>query len=202
MYNLDYYDKMLKNYSATASEICRIRWDWVKEANARTVLDYGSGVGYFRAFRPDGVEVDNFDVMPVPQTGITRDRYDLLVLWDVIEHLPGLDPIDPYLRSCPWVGLSIPILPPNKSWVGWKHHKPGEHLVYPTADQLAATFALYGYEEVKRGQPECPPRSDVWNFLYRKSAIGAPSPVTTYAESWSVSASATTNLCGPECRPT
>lgn len=198
MYDISYYDKMLKNYSATASEICRIRWDWIKEANARTVLDYGSGVGFFRAFRPQGVEVDNFDVMPVPQTGITRKSYDLLALWDVLEHLSGLDPIEPFLNTCPWVAISIPILPQNKSWIGWKHFKPGEHLVYPTAEQLAATFALYGYEEVKRGQPECPPRQDVWNFLYRKKANGVAAESTTFVQSWSAAASVTTNLTGPD----
>ncbi len=171
MYDLAYYDKMLKQYSATAENICRIRWDWVKEANARTVLDYGSGVGFFRAYRPQGVEVDNYDVMPVPQTGITRKEYDLLTLWDVLEHLPSLEEIDNFLKSARFVAISIPILPDGKSWIGWKHFKPSEHLFYPNASQLAAMFASYGFEEVKRGQPECPPRSDVWNFLYRKCAI-------------------------------
>ena len=171
MYNLAYYDKMLRNYSSTAQDICRIRWGWVKEANARTVLDYGSGVGYFRAFRPEGIEVDNYDVMAVPQTGITKDGYDLLVLWDVLEHLSGLEPIDKLLHNSQFVAISIPILPDGKSWIGWKHFKPGEHIFYPNRSQLAAMFASYGFAEVKAGQPECPPREDVWNFLYKKNQV-------------------------------
>lgn len=167
-YDLGYFEKMLRNYSRSAAEICTIRWGWVGEASARTVLDYGSGIGFFRAFAPPDVAVDTFDVMPVPQTGITKDRYDLLTLWDVLEHLPGLEPIERYLETSKHVAISIPILPADQSWIGWKHFKPGEHLFYPTAEQLKAMFASYGFEEVKRGQPECPPRVDIWNFLYRR----------------------------------
>lgn len=195
MYDIiSYYDKMLKNYSATASEICRIRWDWVKEANARTVLDYGSGVGFFRAFRPQGVEVDNYDVMPVPQTGVTRKSYDLLSLWDVLEHMDGLTALEPFLSTCQWVAISIPILPKDRHWIGWKHFKPSEHLFYPSADQLAALFQAYNYEEVKRGQPECPPREDVWNFLYRKTqkASGAKQGNTTFVTEASTGTTSTT----------
>lgn len=167
-YDLSYFDKMLRAYSGSAELICERRWAWVADAGARTVLDYGSGIGWFRAFAPPGVQVDTFEVMPVPQTGITRQAYDLLTLWDVLEHLPSLATIEPLLLAVQHVAISIPILPPDKSWIGWKHFKPYEHLFYPTHEQLKALFESFGFAEVRRGQPECPPREDIWNFLYRR----------------------------------
>lgn len=168
-YDLSYYNKMLRAYSGSAQLICERRWAWVADAGARTVLDYGAGIGWFAAYAPPGVQVDTYDVMPTPQTGITRPTYDLLTLWDVLEHLPNLEAIQPYIIQAQYVAISIPILPPDKPWVSWKHFKPYEHLFYPTAEQLAALFAFYGFQEVKRGQPECPPREDIWNFLYRRT---------------------------------
>ena len=167
-YDLSYYDKMLRSYSGSAQLICERRWAWVAEAAPRTVLDYGAGIGWFRAFAPPGVQVDTYDVMPTPQTGITRTTYDLLTLWDVLEHLSSLTEIEALLLGARHVAISIPILPSDQSWIGWKHFKPHEHLFYPTHEQLKALFASFGFDEVKRGQPECPPREDIWNFLYRR----------------------------------
>lgn len=168
-YDISYYDGMLRNYSGSAEQICKLRWEWVEETKARTVLDYGSGIGWFRAFAPSGIEVDTHDAMPVPTTGIRREQYDLITLWDVLEHLQDLNELEPYLSKAKWVAISIPILPDNKAWLDWKHFKPYEHLFYPSAEQLKALFDYYGFEEVKRGQPECPPRLDIWNFLYRNT---------------------------------
>jgi hypothetical protein len=167
-YDLAYYDNMLRNYSSSAEKICAIRWEWIKETDARKVLDYGSGVGWFRAFAPKGVEVDTTEILSVPQTGIRHANYDVLTLWDVLEHLPSLSPIEELLKWTRYVAISVPILPEGALWTGWKHFKPTEHLFYPTAGQLGALFGSYGFSEVKRGQPECPPRQDIWNFLYEK----------------------------------
>jgi hypothetical protein len=62
VYNLDYYEKMLRQNAATGQAIADIRWGFVKDAKASTVLDYGSGVGFFRAHRPEEVTVDTFDI--------------------------------------------------------------------------------------------------------------------------------------------
>lgn len=168
-YDLSYYDGMLRNYSASAKQICEIRWEWVKETGARNVLDYGSGIGWFRAFAPKGVEVDTYDAMPVPTTGITRQAYDLVTFWDVLEHLPSLSPVKGILANARYVAISIPILPKGKIWTEWKHFKPNEHLFYPSIDQLEALFREHGFYTLKHGQPECPPRQDIWDFLYAKT---------------------------------
>lgn len=164
-YDLDYYDNMLRMYSATAEPICRIRWDWVSEISPRTVLDYGSGIGWFRAFRPEGVEVDTFDVMPTLQTGLLHSEYDLVTYWDVIEHMPHWNPC---WIPAKHIALTTPILPEGQNPATWKHSKDGEHVIVFTPEHLEVLFSEYDYRLVKHGMPECPPRTDIHSFLFRR----------------------------------
>lgn len=168
MYNLDYYEKMLRQNSMTAEKICSIRWDFVKEVNPKIVLDYGCGVGWFRAFRPEETEVDTYDIADYPQTGIQRDKYDLITFWDVLEHIPNFDRIWNLLDNADYVAVTIPIKPEGVDLLKWKHFKPGEHLHYFTEENLELLFKYYGFILIKKGKPECPPRQDVVSFLFQK----------------------------------
>lgn len=175
IYNLGYYEGMLKNYSKTAEEICKIRWAFVKPIHAKSVLDYGSGIGWFRAFRPPGVEVDTYDIANYPQTGINNVSYDLICFWDVLEHLTSFAKIEALLYKAKFVALTVPILPADKDIKGWKHFKPGEHIKIFTHELLDALFGSYGYTNTDKSQPECPPREDIWSFIYERCAnkVGA-----------------------------
>lgn len=169
-YDLDYYEGMLRNYSHTAEKIANIRWEFINEFKPRAVLDYGSGVGWFRAFRPKGVEVFTFDVMDVPQTGIPLQTFDVVCFWDVLEHIPDFSSIDTVIRLANNIALTVPIMNGKLEYIGdWKHFKPGEHLHYFTVDTLDAMFANYHMMRIKDGYPECPPREDVWSAFYAKS---------------------------------
>ena len=44
IYDVDYIENMLRMYSKSAEDICKRRWNFVKECNAKTVLDYGSAM--------------------------------------------------------------------------------------------------------------------------------------------------------------
>jgi len=174
LYNLGYYEIMLRQNSGTAEKINKIRWDFVKEINPKVVLDFGCGVGWFRAWRPEGIEVDTHDIGPFPQTGIVHIEYDLITLWDVFEHLPNFDLIWRLLDKSKYCALSIPVLPKGKRLDTWKHFKPGEHLHYFTEEQLDMLFGRYGFEKIKRGMPECKPagpREDIVSLLYKKSTL-------------------------------
>lgn len=159
---------MLKMYSKTAEDICKIRWSFVKETKPRTVLDYGCGIGWFRAFRPKDVKMDTFDIGDYPQTGIRRKKYDLICMWDVLEHLPNFKPIGKLLSNARFVAVTVPIKPKGKKMETWKHFKPGEHLHYFTPKTLDLFFKTYGFKKVKSGYPECPPREDIISVLYEK----------------------------------
>ena len=171
-YDLDYYENMLRTYSATAEHICRVRWEFVKPAlddGCKTILDYGSGVGWFRAWRPQGVEVYTYDVAAYPQTGHhPEDIYDLVTLWDVLEHLDDFHLVGALIQDAKYAAVTVPLRPTGTPLASWKHFKPGEHLHYFTMDTLSALFARYGMQVVKHGAPECPPRQDVVSALFRR----------------------------------
>jgi hypothetical protein len=169
-YDADYFYNMLRMYSPTAKQICDARWAFVAQAGAKTVLDYGSGCGFFKAFAPADVAVDTFDLMKVPQTGVRAYKYDLVTLWDVLEHIPDLESMRKIFDMTNWIGLTVPIKPADVPWKEYKHFKPGEHIHHFQEDYLCAVMDLFGFELVKSGNPECPPRSMIGSFLFKRRA--------------------------------
>jgi len=174
-YDLDYFEVMLRQNSGTAEQICKVRWDLVMRFKPKVVLDYGCGCGWFRAFRPEGVEVDTFDIGrhkfgKFPQTGIAHDHYDMVCFWDTLEHIPNFMAIQEILEIADFVAVSIPIIPSKNDFriEDWKHFKPGEHLHYFTEQTINALWDKFGFENVFTGCPECPPRKDVMTFVYAK----------------------------------
>lgn len=165
-YDIDYYENLLRRYSRTAEEICRIRWDWIAELNPKSVLDYGSGVGWFRAYRPKGVVCHSYDIGPYPQTGMKAQVYDVVCFFDVLEHIPDFGIIEPVMRLANNVATSLPIR--NGDLAGWMHFKPGEHLHYFTEEMLSAFMAEYGFVMAKKGAPECPPRKDIKSYIFKR----------------------------------
>lgn len=166
-YDVSYFYNMLRMYNKTAEHICKVRWDFVKEVNPKSVLDYGSGVGFFKAFAPDGIHVDTYDVMPVPITGITKNAYDLVTFWDVLEHIPDFNEIVGVLSMAHCVAITVPIKPANMKWENYKHYKPLEHIHHFTQDSLITLMKSLGFRFIKSGTPECPPREHIHSFLFK-----------------------------------
>jgi hypothetical protein len=170
---------MLRKYSATAETITSIRWKFIDDyfglKNIKNVLDYGSGVGWFRAFRPQGIDVDSFDIGNFPQTGIQLKVYDVVCFWDVLEHIENFIEIEPILRLARSVVCTIPIRPVDVNPGDWKHFKPGEHLHYFDADSLATLLNRYGFDIEYQATPECPPRVDIHSFIFNSREGGLPS---------------------------
>jgi len=164
-YDIKYYDGLLRKYSSTAEQINKIRWNFVESSDAKTVLDFGSGVGWFRAFRPDCVQVDTYDIMDVFQTGITLNKYDLITMWDSFEHTYSCDA---FIRMGRWIALTLPIFP-GGDIKKWKHYKPDEHVrLFENNEEVIEYFRNLDRELVKIGTPECPPRQDITSFLFKE----------------------------------
>ena len=173
-YDLEYYENLLRIYSETAKDICRKRWQFILDyvpnlPHPVKVLDYGSGVGWFRAWRPPEALVWSYDLGLYPQTGIDLVTYDVICFWDVLEHIRDFKEIEPVLALSRNVACTVPIVP-EEGLAGWKHFKPGEHLHYFTKDSLVALFDKYGFGPLVEDDVECPPRKDVMTFLFSRSS--------------------------------
>ncbi len=172
MYDIEYYENLLRIYSKTAEEISRIRWEFlldnlIDKTKQLKVLDYGSGVGWFRAWRPAGVTVWSYDLGLYPQTGIDIVSYDVTCFWDVLEHIRDFKELEAILALSKNVACTVPIIP-EEGLAEWKHFKPGEHLHYFTKDSLLALFDKYDFTPICEDDVECPPRTDVMTFLFSR----------------------------------
>lgn len=168
-YGIDYYEGLLRIQSKTAEDIAKVRWEWIAHLRPKYVLDYGSGAGFFRAYRPEGVDVDSYDIAPqVPQTGITRDCYDVICFFDVLEHVADWADLDHVLKKTKYLAGTVPILQNGKDLFAWKHYKPGEHFHYWNEDGFEKEMNKIGFEKMAHGWPECPPRVDILSFQYRR----------------------------------
>jgi len=173
-YDIDFWDKMLRQNSPTAIKINKIRWNFIKPAKAKLVLDWGSGCGFFRAFRPQGIEVDTFDISPWPQTGIKSDKYDIITMWDVLEHIADLDKFfEQELKkiTVKHIAISVPTLREeleSEELTVWKHYKPGEHFQYKLDREWDEVFYKHGFTKVKSDWGECKIRTDIYSALFKK----------------------------------
>jgi len=168
-YSILYWDRMLRQNSGTAQFINAIRWHFLREVNPKIVLDYGSGPGWFRAFAPERIEVDTFDPSGWPQTGIRHKTYDLITFWDVLEHIPDLSVIKPFLFASRFLATSLPILPKGKDFKTWKHNKPGEHINVFTKNSLKHFLEKHNFQLIKDGDPESCIREDIYTALFENS---------------------------------
>jgi len=176
-YNNQYYKMMIKNNSATAEFINKKRWDYIKELNPQIVLDYGSGCNFLTKFAPKNIIVDSFDIGHLngklyPQTGILHDYYDLIFFNDVIEHVDWKNNpdnnIEKIFQKTNYIFISIPICSDIKNLKNWKHYKPGEHLTYFTKKSIEDFLNTRNFTIVKKSSVECPPRKDIFSFVYKK----------------------------------
>lgn len=178
-YDENYYENLLEMYAGSMERISNIRWQFIASVEPGLVLDYGSGNNAFTLFKPDDVIVDSFDIGMIgnakyPQTGIRHDKYDLICLWDVLEHVDWECSTDEAMLEAiskvKHLAATIPVLPNGNKLEDWKHYKPGEHLIYFTANSFMNFIESLGFTTIKCGQPECPPRTDIHSFLFRRNA--------------------------------
>ena len=173
IYDLEYYEKMLREYSKTAEEISKTRWKTLRQRfpKARRVLDFGGGVGWFRAWRPEVMEVHCYDIADVPQTGLNTGPYDVVCFWDVLEHLYDFDLA---LATMGMITMGICITVPlfsgeSSELQGWKHYKPNEHLTLFTLESLDELVNQeFSFDRIWNGPLECPPRVDIETVIYRR----------------------------------
>ncbi len=141
------------------------------------VLDIGSGYGFFRValeragYEHDGLEVSKFARAVASRAyGLTsyggtlderwvqwRSRYDVVTLFDLIEHLADpdgfLEQVAAILRPGGVLGVKTPNLYcPEADVFGAHYHSlKREHLAFFSADSLTAAAVTAGFEPVHVG---------------------------------------------------
>lgn len=179
-YDIHYYYNLLRIQAGTARDVMGKRYEFIRKHITKLeegqiptrdwhLLDYGCGIGAMKSFAPFYFNVDTFDIMPVPQTGVTRKEYDIVTMYDVLEHIPDFQEVQPVLKKANFVVISVPIKPENVDWNEYKHFKPGEHLHYFTGDLLDHIFSTMGFLRIAHGWPECPPREFIESFIYKRT---------------------------------
>lgn len=186
-YDENYFYNLLKIHTATAPDIVARRYKFINDnlfppkpqapidpnqtafvaPPPITLLDYGCGVGFMKALAPYNYCVDTFDIMPTPTTGITREEYDIITMYDVLEHIPDFQDVAYILRTAKYAVISVPVKPADVPWKGYKHFKPGEHLHYFTDDLIKHLFDYMGFDFICQGNPECPPRQYITSYIFK-----------------------------------
>jgi 2-polyprenyl-3-methyl-5-hydroxy-6-metoxy-1,4-benzoquinol methylase len=153
----------------------RLRWIEEHRSPGR-LLDVGCGPGTFMSVaREHGWKVRGVDINaasiarcieigldavngPFPHPALIDERFDAVVLNDVIEHLPEPKPALSHVRSMlapggilflstPDIGAAVARL----SGVRWLHLKPVEHLTYFDRSTIARLLADTGFEVLRVG---------------------------------------------------
>lgn len=177
-YDVNYYENLLEMYAGSMQAISNVRWKFIAQAHPKIILDYGCGNNAFSLYRKDGVVIDSYDIGQIaenisyPQTGMRHSEYDLICLWDVIEHVDWAN--EPDQTMLEWIGkakhlaATVPICPEGTELETWKHFKPGEHLTYFSVGSFLTFMSEKGFSIIEHGQPECPPRQDIHSFLFQR----------------------------------
>lgn len=178
-YNEEYLNNLQHMYAGSMETISNIRWPFIAPIEPKLVLDYGSGNNAFSLFKPDDIIVDSYDIgtigkAPYPQTGIRHDHYDIICLWDVMEHVkwdtePDEDMLEA-IANADALAATVPILPKDTELETWKHYKPGEHLTYFTIGSFIGFIESLGFTLLEHDKPECPPRKDIHSFLFKRQS--------------------------------
>ncbi len=146
----------------------------IKQAlpSGKTLLDFGCAAGYFLEMaRHDGWKIAGVELsqdmaakasndlgISIPQSldHQPANDFDVVTLWEVIEHVPNpvaqLERLKSKLRPG---GILMLSTPNNGHWQAirepgnWTVYRPPSHLIYFTADTLADTLRRAGFEQIR-----------------------------------------------------
>ena len=164
--------------TAMGEALTRARVDFVSSFYEGPLVDFGIGAGQFVEAFPTP-QCRGFDINPEAIDWLQRrhlwcdpwsEPVRALCFFDSLEHIPDPEPLLANVRE--WVFVSIPIVPDGEiPGPGWRHYRPGEHLLYVTRLGLLALMERFGFECVGRDDFETRlGRLDIETFAFRRKA--------------------------------
>jgi 2-polyprenyl-3-methyl-5-hydroxy-6-metoxy-1,4-benzoquinol methylase len=190
IYNRAYFEKYLKyNRSAINGPIQEARWGVVrKHAPSGTLLDIGCSVGSFLEkassdYQVEGREINTHCIEHCNGMGIkvhaelpVQGRFDIITMFDVLEHMPYLEAM---LESI-WLMLKS-----GGIWVvatpdfhcakldhidDWKHYRPTEHVWCLSESSMRAIAQRMGFQllEINFDESEYrPPKDNIATYVFK-----------------------------------
>lgn len=151
-YGIKYVEK---NYRwSPVTEVSFLRLGYIASIlkDDSKVLDIGYGDGEFiRALRKCGVDAIGYDVhsdsLGVPTVSDLSGKYDVVTLYDALEHVENLETI--LKINTEYFIVTVPNFLLNQSddqIRNWKHYKPNEHLHYFTEASILALFRRHDFD--------------------------------------------------------
>ena len=109
--------------------------DFLRSAKTMISSCYGHDVSGYDL--PDGVKF---------VTDITKDKYDVICFFDVLEHFEDINFISKL--NCQYIYISLPWCHYHSDewFLNWKHRRQDEHLYHFNLESLTNFFTEMGYE--------------------------------------------------------
>ena len=185
IYNEKYRDKYIGYRDSPENEpLQEIRWNLVQKYLPKgKVLDIGCGVGAFIQAAPKQYDAHGQDINPACVEYCVKNdmtvynvynvfwkAYNVITMWDVIEHFESLDAlieISNALKKDGYLIFSTPNFKPEyaDNIENWKHYRPYEHVWNFSVDSLPVLASKYGMELVEHNFDESDVRKPKGNIL-------------------------------------
>jgi hypothetical protein len=151
------YDRTKQNEAIKALRLGAVKQsvNGAGKDGIRSLLDFGCATGSFldavKLFCPD-CEARGYDPNPYGEhtdLSVLFGHYDVVTMWDVVEHLPNPVPVLRNLNT-----MAVCLCTPNtddfhlglEHLPEWRHYYPGEHVHYYNKTSLAALLECCGYK--------------------------------------------------------
>lgn len=183
--NYEYGEQYYNNYinregTEIAVNLNKARVNLAKKY-CKKVLDIGIGSGEFiKNFGIDcayGFDINPYGIKWLKENHIYMNPYeedisvkvDGVTLWDTLEHMVSPSEFLDYIEK-EYVIVSLPIFDNILKVKNSKHFKPGEHLLYFTAQGLINLFEDNGFNVIEMNDAETlAGRENILSFVFRRS---------------------------------
>lgn len=177
-YDQDYFDRFDRDARTELGRaLMQARFNFVEQHYRGTLIDVGIGSGAFVELRcrrrrtTYGYDINPAGIAWLEQRRLLVDPYlvsfDVMTLWDVLEHIPDFQRLLVNVRD--WVFVSLPIFIDAEHALRSKHFRPDEHCWYFTRDGLIFAMRMCGFDLVTESRIETDlGREDIGTFAFRR----------------------------------